>query len=354
MALDLRKQTPVAPSSQPARPSQALPGNGLPLPTGSVLSLSPEEEATLKKLNWKKGDPIPDVAAAIAQIKLEEQTAMPDASLPPVVPGKVVDFADLTPEQQQKLEQDVASMIEAGKRLEAIQSSLVDQPSDPSVNRAIETLQAGRDQFNVTMTPEVKTEDEPDTMRTAADVKHICDNCGWGEETEQSVVEVTDLDKQNFLSSVIGGSRFVREYTLFGGQVVVAFRSLTQRETDLIITQTAYDDSNGELPQVAYDYEFMRRVNNYKMVLSLCRIKLGEKVERLPEISEVKADPKNADGKPQTSIKDYYKYVMETCLDNESLFRSVLVLRDRFANLQRRLEANMFNADFYKGIVPHA
>ncbi len=150
---------------------------------------------------------------------------------------------------------------------------------------------------------------------------------------------------------LIGNSRFVREYELFGGQVMVAFRSLTQQEKDMAITQASYDDRDGEIP---VNHEFFRRATNYEMALSLHQLRLGGRLVQFDLIQDVLASEKTADGKPQTKLKDYYKYVMTSHLNKDSMFRAVLVLRDRFRNLQLKLEANMHNKDFWFGIAPRA
>jgi len=345
--MDLRsKAVPVAPAAAPP-----VWQNRMPLPAGSVMSLSPGEQADLERLGWKPGDPVPDLTEAVEQVRLAAENApLPDASLPVIKPGQVVNIEDLPPERQAELMAQVQQMVANGRQLEAMQANFVQSPSDPSVNKAIETVQAGQDTYNVTLTEPVPEAPQPE-LSTAAPVKHTCDNCGWGEALQQEIVEVSDLDKQNFLAMLIGDVRFIREYTLFGGQVVVAFRSLTQQELDMCITQATYDARDGE---IVADYDIIRTSRNYELALSLHRLQLGARAVTMPFIQDVQADEKTADGRPQTKVKSYYQYVMRQHLHKEALFRATQVVRDKFVKLQTRLEANMHSPDFYSGIVPRA
>jgi hypothetical protein len=345
--LDLRKPQPVA---QPAAQPVAAPAPRPLLPIGTVLSLSPEEQASLESLGWKQGEPVPDVASAVEQVRREAAASPHYDQAQPVTPLRTVNIEDLPEAERQRLMDGIRHTIEAAKNIK-VSSVANPQDYDPSVLAAMSALDASAQApVAVTLTPKPKTADKPDIpspgMATMAPVKHVCSHCGW--EEGNAAPDVADQDKTNFLAMIVGGSRFVKEYELFGGQMSVFLRNLTTAEMNLAITQAAYDDRDGEIPA---SYEFFRRVTNYQTVMALCAIRRGQNRVELPTIDQVTAETVGENGKPQTKLKAYYPHIVGTYLEQDAVFRVVCKLYGDFKALQTRMEANMLNVDFYAGIA---
>jgi hypothetical protein len=345
--LDLRrKPTPVSPA---AAALPALPGNGMPLPAGSILSLSDEERRMLDQVNWKAGDPIPDLAAHLAAIRQDAESALPDPNLPRVALPEEIDINALPPAQREALLQNVQQAIAAGQRLAALEAQHVQDPTSPEVNRAIDEILVGTQRVPVTMptpsAPAAAPAPELPVMVTAAPAQQFCRNCNH--RPDEDPVEVTDQDKLDFLASMGGDVRFVREYKLFGGSVSAAFRSLSRSELDMAVTQAGCDDRDGLIPNQG---EFFRAVQNYELALSLARLAVSPNVTNFPLISDVAVSPRNPDEKVQTPLHDYAPYVNER-IGSASLLRTLSIAYGRFNALVRRLEDNCYNESFWNGIA---
>lgn len=359
--LDLRTKQPVAPPPVAAGFAglPPVPGNGLPLPVGQPLKLSPDEEAQLAQLGWAPGQPVPDVAAAIEQVRRDAAMApLPDPNMPRVSIPAEIRVEDMTPEARAAVMRNMTTMIEADKRLGAMQRYQTDDPSSPDVNNAIEKLVGGQADFEVTIggprppatpndTPPTPAESPPDQMLTAAPAQvYVCDNCNHS--SKDDTIEVTDDDRRNFLAMLVGGApRFLKEYSLFGGNLIVTFKSLTQAELDMAVQQAGCDDRDGLVPNLG---EFMRRSQNYEMTLAIHSLKTPVKNTPFAEIGDVAVDEMVPGQKMQTPLKAYGPYVMEA-IGSASLLRVINANYNRFYALMRRMEANMHNADFWKGTV---
>lgn len=354
--LDLRaKKAVVSPPAPGVLPP--LPGNGLPLPTGQVLNLSPGERATLESVGWVDGDPIPDIAAEVERLRREAEAAMPDPNMPAVAPSQVLDINDLSPSARQQLMQNVQQAIEAGKRLEQLQARHVEGPASDMVNKAIDNLTVDVAGKPVAVTMPAPTAvpaatvptPEPaalEPLRTAAPAVEFCKNCNH--RPDEDVIEVTEQDKLNFLASALGDTRFTKEYELFGGHGKVTFRSLTRQELDMAVTQAGCDARDGLTPN---NSDFLRRAQNYEMLLGIGRLQVSTDVRNFPEISDVDVDDIEP-GKPfQTPLKQYAPYV-EEMIQSASLLRILSLAYGRFYRLIRRLEENCYTADFWSGIEP--
>lgn len=357
--IDLRKKAPT-PNPAAAMPvsTQPLPRlPGLPMEPGTVLNLSQTELDQLAALNWKKGDPIPNVAALIEDIKRDAEANLPDPNLPMVARPREIDIRTLPLEKQQQLQKAAAEMMEADRRLTELQQQHVDNPSSPGINAQIDqVLNGGHDQFQVVPpTPQqpkpvavveaVATAAEP-SMRTAAPAPEFCKNCNH--KTDQDPIEVTAEDKKNFLAMMIGGGLFMKQYELFGGQVQVTFRALTRAELDMAITQAGCDVQAGIVPN---NSDFFRVAQNYEMVLSLRQIRSanGHQNDFPSSLDDVEVDPPEAGQPRQTKLKDYAPHVFAQ-IGSASMLRLTAMLYGRFYSTVRRLEENCFNADFWHGI----
>jgi hypothetical protein len=232
----------------------------------------------------------------------------------------------------------MAESIEQLKRLNEAEARQIPNTQTPDVNRAAEELLTGTaTQVDVS---------EPPALSTAAKVPELCPNCGFKPDAE--VLEVSDSDKSGFLAMLIGGARFKKVYPLLGGKLTVVFRSLTRAEMELSLVQASYDDRDGLF---ATQYEYFRAHRNYEMVLALDRIGSETSLEVFPEPGDVKWDAPLAGQPAQTVLSVYYPHVMETHFESASILRMVSLLYERFTGLVRRLEANMQNPDFWKGIA---
>lgn len=368
--LDLRKKavvpSPAAPSVVPPSGLPQLPISGLPPAPGTILNLSPSERAQLEAMDWKEGEPVPNVADMVEQIKRDAESQLPDPNMPMVAQPREIDITALPPEKQAALKVQMRQMIEDGKRLQALQAEQLENPTSPDVNKAIEQLLAGDGtQYNIvppTEKPKPAAAPQPAVapaptptampttgMATAADVATLCKNCNH--LVDKDPIEVTPEDKHNFLVMMMTGAPFTKTYEMLGGNLRVTFRSLSRAELDMAIQQAGCDTRDGVS---ASQVDFFRNVQNYEMFLSIRQIRSLSDVTDFPNsIKEVDVDPLEPGQPYQTPLKTYAPHVADS-IGSASMFRMVTMLYGRFYAMLRRLEENAFNADFWQGIGTQA
>ena len=344
------------------------------MPAGSVLKLSKSEREQLEALGWKDGDPVPNIADAIAAIQNDAANYLPDPDMAQVPMPKEIDIRTLSPERRALLQQQMSQMIESDKRLQQIQAQQLDDPTNPEVNRQIESLlsSSGNEVKIVPPTPKQETPQPAETFGqfsqapagssasmlqpdaaplapsvTGADVPLLCRNCYH--VADKDPIEVTDEDKKAFVLMMVTGKPFVKQYDLLNGAVQVIFRSLSRAELDMAVTQTGCDMRDN---LIAGANDFLRTNQNYEMAMSLRRIQAGNQtVQEFPDSLDEVAWDAPAAGQPlQTVLKEYAPHVMQA-VGSASTYRLISQLYVRFYTLLRRLEENCFNADFWKGIA---
>lgn len=362
MSIDLRKATKASPKSTvPAVSKNAaaaplqLPvvANRLPLPVG-VMSLTPEEQAALDAVGWKPGEHVVDMSEIIAKIKSDADSVPnydPQLGVANRKDAAIVDINTLPPDKKAELARAYSEMQQQAKVLNEIEKMQIASPTAGDVNENIANVIAGTEKFQVTLGDTNKKTPVEDTSPTGFDLpKTPCINCGFAGSKLEDVTVVTEDDKEAFLSMLIGGSRFYKEFEIYNGAIKIVFRSLTQTELDMALTQASCDMAAGKIPDQA---EYFRRVHNYEQCMAIHKIVSEKSAVTFPEISEVLVD-EAVPGEPlRTKLVDYQPYVYEKFIKTSSMLRIVSTLYLRFNALMSRLEANMHNADFWKGIVPH-
>lgn len=363
-SLDLRRHTtPPAPAAPPA--PKGMPINaGMPLPAGQILRLTPEEEQTLLAVGWAPGQPIPNMAEALAAVRQDmEHPPLPSADLPPLQLPAELDIASLPEDRQAELRRGVQAMIQAEQERMQREAQRITDPGAPELNDTIETVAAGREQFKVTLTRPAASAapaapgPEPAAAESApvdppasagADVgKSACAYCGFA-GTADSLTDPSAQERQDFVTMMLTGARMIKSYDMLNGAVRVAFKTLTRAELDMALTQAGCDQRDNKIPDQG---EFFRRVQNYEMVLALHSIGMaGHKLVTLPFIADVQVSPREAGEPFQTPLADYYDYVTTNHITTSAMLRTITVAYNNFNAMVRRLEGNVENPDFWSGI----
>ena len=349
--LDLRKK----PVTTPAPAASPIPGAGLPfrmpLPAGKIVNLTPEEQKALDLVGWKEGEPIPDIHAALQDV-LKDISAVPDysdvkaAEIPPIV-----DISTLPAEKQQELIANVRIAQQQAKQLQEMEASQVHTSEVSDINDQIAAVRAGNEKYQVVLgkpkeeAPEPTSVNANPTSTTGLNIKGPCANCGFN-GTEDDVLDITGIDKENFIVMLQTGARFYKTYALYGGSIKITFRSLTQKELDIALTQASCDTRDGKIADSA---DFFRKEHNYEQAIAIKSIESSQGVVVFPELSEVQYDT-DPDKPFQTVLSVYSDYVTDQ-IKTDSMLRSISTVYMRFKALVARLEANMSNPDFWNGIV---
>lgn len=349
MALDLRSAftapaaVPVTPSAAPALPpSIAARAAAGPLAPGTIMRLTPEEEANAQRLGLDPNSiPVTSVQDFIRTIA--------PAELGPglVNPPPAIDISELPAHRQQELRDSILRATAAAAHTAQVAAAVVATPSSPDVNRAIAAAMQAP-----TAPPAAgpTSAAQPAASLETAAPPTICPHCNHDITADPTAV--SDEMKRDFLVMLAGG-RLVHTFTLMGGSVKLTFRSLTRLEDDLVLTQTAYDERAGLIPSPG---EYIRHAENYRAVLSLAGISINggpaaQQQERLPELSEIRFDAVDTAGQPQTAVRPYAAYVNDKILTTLSLRRLVAEYAMRFGDLLNACTRQAANPDFWQGIA---
>ena len=176
----------------------------------------------------------------------------------------------------------------------------------------------------------------------------LCPNCSW-DQSQREVVEVTEEDKEMWLKHLLSGTRFIKEYRLFGNRVMVVLRGRTVAEQDLIMQQLGDDQKkNGEpfTPQM-YLYWWSR----YALAASLQSIHYeGKSPKVFPEI--INEDGKQAYKDVEHSHFGTLAYVSKDKLGywSDMLHNAVLACQQNFDQLCSRLQFQARSENFFENI----
>jgi hypothetical protein len=179
-----------------------------------------------------------------------------------------------------------------------------------------------------------------------------CPHCNW-DMSLPAIAEPTYDEKMGFLHSVLGQKTFVHQYAIFGGKVVVRFRTLTTKEMDIIYRQVFAERETGEITTIQ---DYWEKVNRYKLYLQLTYLAAvdGSFTHALPEGYSPETNPHAAECyqlKPANPDHSYLpeieEHVLGDVLRTETIQRSVNTICARFNRLVAKLEAMIDNSDFW-------
>jgi len=388
-----RPRPPVAPA-QPMAPQEQ------PFPPGTVARLHMDkplreadlddiEKEALRKAGWQEGNPVPDLTqtqmAKGIQEKIEKFRTQQDGvgdmtpvplDTPPITMPEPVDIADLPIDQQQEIQAAVvqAKAFDQQYQQEAQSENIMtvpgmaeayqvanqsdgpqvvdDMPARPT--RAAEppssdgfdpTLEAqeaaatqqGKAQADKAQEPDTADDTAGGTLDAAI---ANCPKCNHHLATP--VIEFDATDKLVYMQHIEGAARFEKEYSLFGGRVIVRFRNLTTAESDLIMDQTDEDVRSGRLVHVSY----VRRLEDYRMAAAVSQIRMaGNRSFTLPPVTEVKyADDE------KSALPQIYRWLSTEVLTTEHLRRAVGMSWLRFQAVLNLLDSRSEDADFWPPI----
>lgn len=214
--------------------------------------------------------------------------------------------------------------------------------------REHESQQQTQDRPQQTSASTVPQSPETETGVGAGGKTH-CPRCTWPLDMPFDV-EPTLEDKQGFMASVLGLTRFEKKYELLGGKLVVFFRSLSSEESALLNQQLGYMVRNGES---IGDGEYWAHLMEFRLVMSVSRIEIGGNATYVapPLMKWFEDRPGDIEGNIQPTpipyLKDYFYKEGPT----QEPVRRVLGQQHRvFQRLVETLEAMTSEPDFWQGI----
>lgn len=306
---------------------------------------------TLEQFGWKDGDAIP---VELGQLMLSMKETLPASTRIDVL----IDKEKMTPEQVEK----VTEMLKAAKayaKAKKEKQELDTQTATmaPGVAEAYkqfveEAPQIIDDRAETETAPqaaaekppqEPATEDNVNAQESAAlPITTFCPRCGWDMRIKFDVVP-TDRDKEDFLATLLGGTRFRKKYELFGGRVVVTFRSVLAEENKLIYRQLVQDQQNGTVNTEA---EWFVQLMDYRLACALDTItdKNGKVLSSVPELDM------GASTKDKTGLVEQLDMINKNILAQEATRRLVGMNLRQFQRLIEAIEAMAVEPSFWNGI----
>lgn len=316
-----KKLPPVSPASTP----DTLPKASQPSASSKNInkdSLTDFEKTALEKLGVQ-GD-VKVLPANVAE-KIEALTAGS---------GNVINFDDL-PEEKKK---ELAKFIDAGS---AVKEEPQQQTSQPRINLP---------QPVVIDDLEDKAKEETQGVTKIDDkAEHsvICPHCGW-DTRKKELTEVTDDDKANFVQSLLGGLRFKKTYSLFGGKLRIVYRTLTTYESDMAYKQVLIDAQKDIHTKAIADSSFYwRTLMAYRAMMAVERVESDINVVEVPPVSEIEADPAEP---PNTKIFALFDSLVEQIMPNEALRNAISHTYTEFNALCEKLQSMAESKDFWNAI----
>ncbi len=198
-------------------------------------------------------------------------------------------------------------------------------------------------------------EDTPPPVGEAGEQSQLtnCPHCSW-DLSMPALVEPEHEEKLAFLHSVLGQKPFAKQYEMFGGQVVVRFRTLNTKEMDVIYRTVFKQREKGEI-LTAQDY--WEKVNRYRLYLQLTYLASvdGSFTHSLPDAYSEDTNPHGTKFWEFDSYETEVGYldniedkILTEVLRTETIQRSIANYCARFNRLVSKLEVMVDNADFWK------
>ena len=311
---------------------------------------------TLHQFGWADGDPIPaDLGTNLLALKEK----LPPSSRVDVL----VDIAAMDEQDIKTVTDALAGAKEYVRRKTAAEEKAkITENMSESVRAAYdkfagddapqivddrETAAAGPAPESAPLVPAVVPESQSVGGLGPMVIAPFCPRCGW-DMMQKFDVDVTEDDKVDFLATLLGGSRFRRNYELVGGKMVLRLRSVLGDENFLIQRQLLLDQNDGEI--VAND-EWFLRMAEYRMACSLDAIldKDGKVLAANPELGDLQFTPP-ADKPTQTALVLARKQVNSGPLAHEVTRRLVAAHLRKFNRLVESLESMALEPSFWNGI----
>lgn len=314
---------------------------------------------TLEQFGWKDKDPLPtDLGELLLKIK-ETIPASPRHDV-------LVDAGLMAPEMITQIEEMLAEAkvaVKGWEKKKAKQQELNNlapqlREQYENVMNQLEVVddreEAAKEESKPALAQETKPAEPPPEppppeppATYAPAILPFCPRCGW-DMLQKFEVLPTDRDKEDFLATILGGSRFRKRYELLGGKIIVTFRGLLAEENKLVYRQLILDQQEAKITSPE---EWFVQLLDYRLSCSLESIAsdTGRVIAMMPELAEMPFTPDKK--KPlATPLVDQLNYLNNTVAAQEVTRRLVNLHLRQFQRLLEALEAMALEPSFWTGI----
>lgn len=264
----------------------------------------------LEFVGWTEGDAIPpDLADRLAELKSEAiselEAAIADtpstalsAQLRQLTGSQFAKITDFPPAQQLAAREYVQGWIEKGEmdaelaaREAELDSKLPPQLTGEARDRVRQSIQDAQSPLFVIEDDTQGATDKPVEAGTGvAEPPQFCPCCNWNLAKRTLEVAPTDSDKQMFLLTLLGDSRFSKTYHVLNKQFTIVFRELTYDESQLIYDELAFAMQRGAaMDNLGYFSAFQ----DARFLLALTELRAGGRLiaKFTPVHDWLKSDP---------------------------------------------------------------
>lgn len=318
---------------------------------------------TLEQFGWRKDDPIP---AELGPLMLRIKDTLPPSSRIDVLIDKdamkeedIENIKTMLREakevakkkaQKEQFEEETANMPDSVREMYAqLQENNTEIIDDRETTAADESAVAPADAAAEAPAEDPTPTPPPDEAGIIPPMAILpfCPRCGWDMQ-QKFDVEVTDRDKEDFLVTILGSSRFMRRFELMGGKMVLEFRSMLADENFDVQRQLLLDQNDGLIMSEA---EWFLRMFEYRMACSLAAVydANGKPLVIVPQLSEFKIEI-NPDKPGQTALPAAREFVHTKALAHEVTRRLAATHLRKFQRLVEAMEAMALEPSFWNGI----
>lgn len=338
--------------------------------TRTMARMTEYERKHLQDLGITEDMPLPkDIRGAIRQIEEEQAAAAPplmqrDPRKPLEIP-QAVPLDKRSPEHQAKLRKILESAVQSEQTAaEAAEREARYASMSGGVGEAAAIAEEMAAEVVNDLKPPVPGVDAPHTSGFVAEAQpsptgaavqeQFCQQCGHPHGFP-TIPEPSYEKKLAFLQTTVGECPFRDEQTIMGGNIKVAFRTLSVKELEVIYAQ-AHNDM--KLERISTTGDYYENLNTYRLCLQLVHLKattiggfnhvMPEGLS--PETNDMAAsfwetdEPENGD----TALRQIFDYIDTKVLKTETMRRLIHAACNQFNRLVAKMEANQENSDFWK------
>ncbi len=211
-------------------------------------------------------------------------------------------------------------------------------PRDPSIGEAMSLAEKASKS-----TEKVSTPPKAPSVEASPPEAITCTHCGFPTDRRDNTNPDT-VDKQVFVAQILGQKRFVKEYSLFGNQFRVVFRSLTTKESDLVIKQLVKDWNDGKITGPASS---LAEATKYQMILALESLDSVQGLINLQTLDEYDYEEKDIEV-GATVLPLVVEHIYSTYLTQETLRRAIYKAYGHFLDTVSKLEVMAEHDSFWQ------
>jgi len=376
-------KAPAAPTTMPFQPGQVL-GS---VPFSSIQGqseLTDEELALLARGGYRDGDPVPDLSDTAAGRKLRAQIDYVgydatntegktpiDPATPPLVIKPARNIKDLSPAEAAKAATAFKEMGELYSKMEGARAAAEAQkaqdsvpPELASIPGYLEAMATTRQQPSIDIIddvgltggapklrlkqrivpePEVAVESAVEVVTSSQDYIPHCPRCLHN--LNGPLCEPTQEDKIGYIALIMGDQkRFRKTVSLFGGRIIVTFRSLLTSEENLALVQIDEDTHNNKFANLIL---YTATLEDYRMLMSIESVqRKGKQTLEIAPIGDYEFDS----DVNTTPLPEFKAWLDDELFSAFSLRNTVSKSHWEFAQILQYLESRAPDDPFFDGI----